>query len=156
MIGRNGHLRWPEALTIVQEFWQELPDSHRYNHQLNRYEKQFMDWDCSVEGFEGIRAQDILPLLAASFHFQLFVAFGNVIDPFVDRSFGHNFKLESEWDRAFIDRVHERDEEEMRKGRIKPTHMLAVMSKTELGPLRSLPPFTPQFCIRPAGSRSAA
>jgi SAM-dependent methyltransferase len=150
MIGRNGHLRWPEALAIVQEFWKELPETYRYNHQLKRQEEQFKDWDCSVEGFEGIRSQDILPLLVKSFHFQLFIAFGNVIDPFVDRSFGHNFKLAGEWDRAFIDRVHERDEEEMREGRIKPTHMLAVMSKTESGALRFHPPFTPEFCIRPA------
>lgn len=63
MIGRNGHLRWPEALELVQEFWRSLPPSYRYNQQLRRYEEEFEDWDCSQEGFEGIRSQDILPLL---------------------------------------------------------------------------------------------
>lgn len=39
MMGRNGHMRWPEALSIVQEFWQELPAAYRYNRQLRRNEK---------------------------------------------------------------------------------------------------------------------
>jgi len=127
MIGRNGHQRWPEALAIVREFWSELPTSYRYNRQLQRQEEEFLNWDCSISGFEGIRAQDILPLLVDRFAFDIFIGFGNVIDPFVDRSFGPNFSTDSEWDKAFIDRVHARDEAEMAAGRIKPTHMLAVM-----------------------------
>jgi len=149
MIGRNGHLRWPEALSIVQEFWRKLPPSYRYNHQLGRYEEQFEDWDCSQEGFEGIRSQDILPLLNANFHFQRFLAFGNAIDPFVDRSFGHNFDASAEWDRAFIDEVHRRDEEELRKGTIKPTHLWAILGKHDRGPTLFEEPLSPSFCIRP-------
>ena len=61
IIGRNGHLRWPEALEIVQEFWQELPPAYRYNRMLRRHEESYINWDCSKEGFEGIRSQDILP-----------------------------------------------------------------------------------------------
>lgn len=148
MIGRNGHARWPEALEIVHEFWRELPAQYRYNHQLKRYEETYDNWDCSSESFEGIRAQDILPLLIQSFEFQLFVAFSNIIMPFVDRAFGHNFNANAEWDRAFIDRVHARDEQEMLAGRIKPTQMIAVMSKYKAGPLRYHAPFTPEFCVR--------
>jgi SAM-dependent methyltransferase len=61
MIGRNGHQRWPEALDIVHEYWRQLPPSYRFNRLLNRYEELYVDWDCSQFGFEGIRAQDILP-----------------------------------------------------------------------------------------------
>ena len=43
IIGRNGHQRWPEALEIVQEFWQELPQAYRYNRQLKRQEERFLD-----------------------------------------------------------------------------------------------------------------
>lgn len=147
MIGRNGHMRWPEALEIVHEFWRELPPRYRYNHQLRRHEELYDNWDCSTEGFEGIRAQDILPLLVERFHFEMFLAFGNVIDPFVDRAFGHNFSPDAEWDRNFIDRVHQRDEVEMAAGRIKPTHMLAVLTKsrTETKILGSM---TPEFAVR--------
>lgn len=148
MIGRNGHLRWPEALVIVHEFWRELPEPYRFNQQLKRHEELYENWDCSTHGFEGIRAQDILPLLVNRFHFHLFIAFGNVIDPFVDRAFGHNFNAKGEWDRNFIDRVHARDEAEMLAGNIKPTHMLAVMGKHPVAAPKFHPPLSPEFCIR--------
>lgn len=127
MIGRNGHQRWPEALEIVNEFWRELPESYRYNVQLKRQEDEFGNWDCSVSGFEGVRAQDIMPLLIERFNFELFIAYGNVVDPFIDRSFGPHFDADSEWSRNFIDRVHARDESEMLAGKITPTHMMGVM-----------------------------
>ena len=127
IIGRNGHRRWPEARELVDEFWNELPAPYRFNRQLQRQESRFQDWDCSVSGFEGVRAQDILPELIRRFHFDLFIGFANIIDPFIDRSFGFNFDAEAEWDRSFIDRVHARDEAELAAGRIKPTHMYAVM-----------------------------
>jgi len=148
MIGRNGHQRWPEALSIIQEFWQRLPPSYRFNHQLKRYEETFEDWDCSQRGFEGIRAQDILPLLVENFHFERFVAFGNLIDPFVDRSFGPNFDIHSEWDRRFIDQVHFRNDKEIARGAIKPTQMFGVLSTDGTGPTLYQEPFSPVFCVR--------
>jgi SAM-dependent methyltransferase len=156
MIGRNGHQRWPEALQIVHEFWRRLPPSYRFNRQLGRYEELFEDLDCSTGNFEGIRSQDILPLLVEHFHFQMFLAFGNVIDPFVDRSFGLNFDALAEWDRAFIDEVHRRDEEELTAGRIKPTHMLAVVGNERDMPTLFQPPMSPEFCLRlPRAPQSA-
>ncbi|MES1260649.1 MAG: class I SAM-dependent methyltransferase [Acidobacteriota bacterium] len=148
MIGRNGHRRWPEALGLVEQFWSELPESYRYNRQLRRQESGYPDWDCSVEGFEGIRSQDILPLLLHHFRFRFFYAFANVIDPYIDRGFGPNFDVNSERDRAFIDRVHACDQREMRAGRVKPTHMLAVLGREETGDLVCLDGRTPEFCVR--------
>jgi len=127
MIGRNGHMRWPEALVIVNEYWEELPASYRYDRQRLCQLDAFVNWDCAKDGFEGIRAQDILPLLVQRFSFDVFLAFANVVDPFIERSFGPNFSVERDWDRAFVDRVHARDEAELAAGRIKPTHMFAVM-----------------------------
>ena len=148
MIGRNGHQRWPEALAIVQEFWNELPKHYRYNVQLKRQEHKFQNWDCSQQGFEGIRAQDVLPLLIQRFDFEFFLGFANIIDPFIDRSFGHHFNANTEWDRDFIDRVHARDEAEMLAGSLKPTHMLAVMRKDYSGTTNYWKHLTPQFCAR--------
>ena len=156
MIGRNGHQRWPEALDIVRHFWRQLPPSYRFNHKLQCYEELFEDRDYSVEGFEGIRSQDILPLLRQHFHFELFIGFANAIDPFVDRAFGYNFDVAEEWDRRFIDRVHERDQEEIVCGRIGPTHMLAVMGNDCSIPLIHRAPLTPEFCLRDPSRLSVA
>ena len=149
MIGRNGHLRWPEALAIVREFWNELPNEYRYHRQLQQQWDEFADFDCSGEGFEGIRAQDILPLLTERFGFESFLGFANVIDPFIDRGFGGHFDAESARDRDLVDRIHARDEQEMRAGTIKPTHLMAVLRALPYaGPTRVWQHMTPQHCLR--------
>ena len=148
MVGRNGHQRWSEALDIVQEFWRKLPPSYRFNLHTGRYEERYENRDCSGYGFEGIRAQDILPLLIEYFHFELFLGFGNIIDPFVDRGIGSNFNPSAAWDRSFIDQVNKRDEEEILSGRISPTHMIAVVGNDPAIPLSFREPLTPQFCMR--------
>lgn len=148
MIGRNGHLRWPEALERVRAFWQELPRGHRFNIPLQRQETEFLDWDCSTEGFEGIRAQDILPLCVDRFGFEVFLPFGNVVDPFIDRSFGHHFDANGAWDRAFIDRVHACDEAGFRDGLLTPTHMMAVMGADRATTPRVRDGLTPRGCVR--------
>jgi hypothetical protein len=110
------------------------------------YEQYYESWDCSTQGFEGVRSQDILPLLLERFHFHLFIPYGNVIDPFIDRAFGAHFDPAAEWDRAFIDQVHRRDEDELASGRLKPTHALAIVSNqpSEAPRLHLLP----QSCVR--------
>lgn len=129
MIGRNGHQRWDESLEIVNKFWKELPKTHKFNVLLDRLENEYDNWDCSKEGFEGIRAQDVLPLLVQRFRCEKFVGFGSAIDIFVDRCFGHNFNPESEWDQKIIDRVHAADEAGLKSGKLTPTHMVAVFVK---------------------------
>jgi len=151
MIGRNGHMRWPEAMAIIHEYWRELPETHRWNVQLKRKEDLHEYWDCSKEGFEGIRAQDILPLLIERFGFEFFFAYGNIIDPFIDRGFGPNFDADSPTDRELIDRIHARDEEELRVGTIKPTHLMAAMRKQPYtGECLHRIGLAPEFCIRHA------
>lgn len=151
MIGRNGHQRWPEARAALDRFWDELPKDYRYHRQLKRQEDRFLDWDCSVYGFEGIRSQDILPLLCERFHFETFVAFGNIIDPLIDRGFGGNFNAEAEWDREFIDRVHAADVEGITSGAWTPTHLMAVCSPQPVPMKACWPERGPQACIRRPG-----
>lgn len=127
VIGRNGHARWPEALTRVHEIWRSLPDRCKYNHILKRHEELYENWDCSADSNEGIRAQDILPLLSSRFHFEIFVAYGNLIDVFVDRAFGPNFDPDREEDRRLIDAVAEQDEALIDAGVLSPTHLIAAM-----------------------------
>lgn len=150
MIGRNGHMRWPEALEEVQKLWQELPREYRYNRSLRRQEDAYINWDCSTEGFEGIRAQDIVPLLLQRFRFRLFIGFANVVDVFIDRAFGHNFDENGEWDRGFIDRVHALDEAAIREGKITPTHMVAVMGLGDGPPCACSRDITPEMSVREA------
>ena len=138
MFGRNGHMRWPEAREIVDSLWSELGDNYKYNHQLSRMEKEFLDWDCSNEGFEGIRAQDILPLLTRDFKTEMFIYWGGIIDVFIDRGFGYNYSTSNNNDLAFIDKVEFQNRDALLTKRITPTQGIAVLTKNE--PLR-------RFCL---------
>jgi SAM-dependent methyltransferase len=149
MIGRNGHQRWPEALSEVHRFWRELPEDYRYNRLLSRFEDPYENWDCSSEGFEGIRAQDVLPELLKRFSFHTYIGFANVIDVFIDRAFGHNFSAAQEWDRTFIDRVHAADEQGLLSGTLAPTHMIAALM-TEPVACRCSRGLSPERSVRKA------
>lgn len=149
MIGRNGHMRWPESLAAVQRFWQELPDAYRYNVQLRRHEPTYKNWDCSSESFEGIRAQDVLPELIKRFNFKLFIPASSVVDIFIDRSFGHHFDIHKPADLDFIDRLHAYDEQALASGELTPTRLVAVMTVEE-GPGEYSRGLQPARCVRKA------
>jgi 2-polyprenyl-3-methyl-5-hydroxy-6-metoxy-1,4-benzoquinol methylase len=148
MIGRNGHQRWPEALEIVHGVWRAMPDRYKYNQQLRRFEALYENWDCSGEGFEGIRAQDILPLLNERFDYEVFVPFGNVVDVFVDRGFGHNFDADDPEDRAFIEKLGLLDDLTIDLGIVKPTHLLAVATTAAPAVTKVYRHWTPEFSVR--------
>jgi SAM-dependent methyltransferase len=124
MIGRNGHVRWPEARAIVDLVWATLPEKYRWNRYAGRADESYPDIDCSSEGFEGVRAQDILPLLLESFHPDVYVTFANVIDPFVDRLYGPNFDPADPADVALIEALGRLDEAALDLAIVTPTHLI--------------------------------
>jgi SAM-dependent methyltransferase len=148
MIGRNGHRRWPEALRYIEEIWRDMPDRYKYHHRLRQVDREYVDRDWSAWTFEGIRAQDILPLLMRFFEFEVFIAVGNVIDPFISRGYGPNFDMESEGDRAFIDRVADLDERLIDKGLVKPTQLIAHLRTEPVAEPRCYRHWTPKHCVR--------
>lgn len=147
IIGRNGHMRWPEALSIIRQIWNRLPNKYKYSNQLNKHVYYFENWDCSAEGFEGIRAQDILPLLIKNFSFEVFFSYGNLIDNFVDRNFGPNYDPRNPTDTAFIDYLQSLDDKLISEGILKPTTMIAVMCNEEKSP-RINKNWSPSFALR--------
>ncbi|MEL7060118.1 MAG: class I SAM-dependent methyltransferase [Acidobacteriota bacterium] len=149
MIGRNGHMRWPEALHHVGSIWSErLEPRHRYNNASRCMSGDFVNFDCSQEGNEGIRAQDILPLLLEEFHFDLFIGFANIIEPFVDRIYGHNFDAENPQDVDLILEIAELDERLLSTGEITPTQMFAAVRTRPVASPRHYAHWTADFCVR--------
>lgn len=149
MIGRNGHMRWPEALEIVNAIWAFMPDRFKHNRLLKRFEETYHNHDCSKDGFEGIRSQDILPLLVKTFHFERFVAYGNIPDVFIERCFGHNFSPDDPKDIAFVDFLELLNRLLIDSGYIKPTMMFAVMGTRIGSDTICYKHWTPNYCIRP-------
>lgn len=131
MIGRNGHQRWPETAAVLAALWPTLTPKQRYHSQLRRLDETFVDHDCSLGGkdFEGIRSQDILPLMLERFHPIKFFGFGGFIDLLVDRGYGHGFDVNNPKDIALIKKYAELNDALLDADVIKPTIMLATFSK---------------------------
>jgi SAM-dependent methyltransferase len=134
MIGRNGHMRWPEALAPIERLWAVMPERYKFHHLWGRVVDPYENWDCSGEGFEGIRAQDIMPCLIERFHFRKLCVWGCVLDPFIDRAYGHNFDPTNSEDTAFIDRVWALDCALIAARAATPTQIVATMTNAQ-GPL---------------------
>lgn len=71
-----------------------------------------------------------------------------MISVFVGRSFGHNFDAGNERDKAFIDSVAQLDDNYIEAGKIKPTQMIAVLTKEQKTPIKTYKHLTPEFCLR--------
>ncbi len=148
IIGRNGHMRWPEALLLTRKIWERLPRKYKYNHQFREYDDFYNNFDCSTEGFEGIRAQDILPLLVTQFSFEVFFGYGNLIDPFIDRTFGPNYDPAIPRDAAFIEYVQDLNDKLISEGILKPTAIIAVMVNEPVATPKIYANWAPSFAIR--------
>jgi len=148
IIGKNGHQLWPEALGHVEEFWKQLPARYKYNHMLKRLELRFTNHDYSTGTLDGVRSQEILPMLNSLFNYELFIPFANIVPVFVGSPFGYNFNADSEWDQDFIDRVHERDEQGILSGELRPAQLLAALCKEPVQTRLVDPRLTPEFCVR--------
>lgn len=149
MIGRNGHRAWPEALEVINSIWRDMPERYRFHHVHKRDYDAFPDIDMSGQSFEGIRAQDILPLLVDSkeLHFSRFYAWGGVVDRFISQGFGPNYDANLEEDTSFIHDLSVLTDELNDKGAVKPVQMVAELSRqpTECAYWKTR---SPEACIR--------
>jgi SAM-dependent methyltransferase len=148
MIGRNGHMRWPEALVYCEFIWNRIPDRYKWNHQLGRFEARYVNWDNSEGFFEGIRSQDVLPLLMEYFHFEVFLPDLNITERFTGRAFGPNLDLERHEDRGFVDRVALLDEYLLDRGIVKPTYLLARLRTEPVDQFTCYRHWTLEHCVR--------
>ncbi len=149
VIGRNGHSRWPETLALVREIWTKLPERLKFDRVYGRTDCWFENRDCSIEGFEGIRAQDILPLLLERFSFRKFTAWGGLVDVFTNRSFGPNYDPACVDDISFIDSLQAAEDRLLDARKLTPTCMIAIIDKRADGPVKGFAGVSPTSCVRP-------
>lgn len=129
MIGRNGHMFWPPTFDLCNRIWDTLPRELKYDQQARRFVHRRRQVDASRSGFEGIRAQDILPLLDRTFQFKDLASFYAITTKFVDRDFGHDYDLENPLHRAILDTIWQYDDFCLRRKILRPTQMLATAVK---------------------------
>jgi SAM-dependent methyltransferase len=67
-VGRNGNRLWPDARLKANTLFEQLPEQFRFNHHTRQLDCEVPDNDYSVGCFEGIRSEDIEPVLDRWFH----------------------------------------------------------------------------------------
>ena len=127
-----------------------LDPKQRYQIQLQRYEERYINHDCSTVGFEGIRAQDILPLLLETFRPYRFMATGGFVDLVVDRGYGHGFDHGSDRDVNMIRFLGRLNDMMLDAGTVKPTWMMAWFTKDKRGEF-FYRDRRARFCVRQPG-----
>jgi 2-polyprenyl-3-methyl-5-hydroxy-6-metoxy-1,4-benzoquinol methylase len=147
MIGRNGHQAWPEAKQMIDQLWADMPSRYKYHQVYKRNFPSFPNFHFASTSFEGIRSQDILPLLIQKFSFQRFYAFGGVVERFVNRGFGSNYDPDNEDDRSFVVCLQTINDMALDAGAIKPTQIAAWLVK-EPCQTRQWLGRSPEFCVR--------
>lgn len=128
VIGRNGHQLWPEVHEHIDTYWSGIPKRLTKDKALGGFRQKYIDLDHSGIGFEGIRAQDVLPLLCQNFYFDSFIVYGALVIPIVDRRFGWNYDCDNEHDLKLIDELAMLEQVLLESGQVKPTQILACMT----------------------------
>lgn len=62
-VGKNGNRLWPDAREEANKIFRKLPERYRFNRHTNQLDHEIPDNDYSVGCFEGIRSENIEPVL---------------------------------------------------------------------------------------------
>lgn len=127
IVGRNGHLLWPDVEVEVKKAWAALPLSKRYDRHFSARQTHYIPVNHAAYSNEGVRAEDVVDSLLHTFDFELFFTFGGAIMPFIERRIGFNFDPEEEADRNVIDALGEADEKSLAAGRYPASNMIASL-----------------------------
>ena len=129
MIGKNGHQAWPEAKGEIDKIWERMPSRYKTNNRNGNFYDTFPNNDFSKSSFEGIRSQDIMPLINERFGYSKYYAFGGVVERFINRGFGGNFSVENEEDTRFVKLLQKTNDDLIDSGKITPTQICAYFTK---------------------------
>lgn len=129
VVGRNGHLLWPDVAKEVDGLWQRLSDDQKRDRGDGRIKQTYQQVDHAAYSNEGVRAQDVVACLLQRFEFDVFLTFGAAIIPFVERRFGFNFSPDVPADVALIEEIARRDDALVCGGEVPAANMFAVLRK---------------------------
>ncbi len=136
VITKNGIRMWPETEEAVRQIWAVLPDKYKVNHtryEAPRFTPRFSHKDCSADSFEGIRSQDVLPLIPEYFDPVLYVPCHSICRQLLDTQYGPNYDLNDPLDRSTVEFIWNLDCYYVRERILPPGTMFAVMSRKGRG-----------------------
>lgn len=152
----------PDGLLVLSEFLGDDPETRSPEglHVLDRIVRLMPERLAHARSDAGADAgqptpgvPELLALLSGSFFFEVFFAFGNLVDRFIGPALGPNFDPNDERDRRFIDQVARLDEGQIDAGLARPRHLFAALRTVPVGEPVVWADRTPELCTRPPASR---
>lgn len=143
VVGRNGHLPWPDVEAQVQAFWRELTPAQTVDRGDGKPKPRYEPVDHAAYSNEGVRAQDVVACLAQAFDFEVFLTFGAAIMPFVERRFGFNFAADGA-DAELLERIAATDDARVQRGDYPASNMFAVLRHRGATARQIFDPVSPQ------------
>lgn len=109
---RNGYLMWDETLDAVNAIWRILPPKYKIDHTgfaEPTFVEKYTNIDYSVNTFECINSEAILPALRRYLREVVFVPAFSIARRFFDTKFGPNYDLREPLDLAIFNFIMQFD-----------------------------------------------
>lgn len=104
-IGKNGNRLWPDALNVANSFFSDLPERYRLNRHTGNVDLEIPDSDYSVGCFEGIRSQEIEPVMDIWFQQDHIYRINCFLWRVMNLAYSDNYDLTNLEDRKWISRA---------------------------------------------------
>lgn len=132
VITKNGLMMWPETYDVLVRLWSIWPDKFKINHTYYgtpRFTPEYGNIDYSQGSFEGIRSQDILPLIPEYFDPIIYVPCHSICRQLLDTQYGPNYNLDDPFDKSMVEFIWNLDCYYIHERVLPPGTMFAVMRK---------------------------
>jgi len=128
-IGRRGLQMYPETQRLAQSIFERLPPRLHLDAYTGATDSELPNIDHSVNSFEAIRSDEILPLLLDRLQPLEYVAYDGLVTPLLDFRYGPNYDMDSEEDRALVALITLMDIELIRSRVLNPTALSGIFTK---------------------------
>jgi len=115
-VGRNGNRLWPDARAEANKIFRQLPEQYRVNRHTNQVDFEIPDNDYSVGCFEGIRSEDIEPVIDRWFHPIDVYRRNCFLWRLINLTYSDNYNLDNPEDRKWIARMVNFEVDHLRMG----------------------------------------
>lgn len=133
---RNGYLMWDETLDAVNAIWRILPPKYKIDHTgfaEPTFVEKYTNIDYSVNTFECINSEAILPALRRYLREIVFVPAFSIARRFFDTKFGPNYDLREPLDLAIFNFIMQFDRYYLAAEILKPETFFGAYEKNAPG-----------------------
>jgi len=125
-VGRNGLMVYPETEEVAQAIFAWLPSRFRFNHYTKVIDKRVPNIDHSLNTFEAVRSEEILPMLLREFKPVQYVTFDAFLSLLLDFRYGPNYDLSSHFDRCLVSLITQMDLHMIANSILRPTALFGI------------------------------